>query len=181
MSNNGNPPQSAPDGAYQQLMLTRPIVNADGTMALWFAQWCQRLGGTVGGSTGSTTTTTITEQIAALTAAQGAAVAGGAPVDGATQSRLIALEQAARAAPLFPIWLAGNSIANEGGGAFVYDSTAGGTSYLRSIVSGGTNINGLVVTVATSGDTIVIDLAQMIPLTSNGNTLTTVGTVLTSG
>ena len=55
MSGNGNPPQPAPSSAYLQLMVTRPAVNADGTLALWFAQFLQRLSGVVGpGASGAT-------------------------------------------------------------------------------------------------------------------------------
>ena len=99
---NGNPPQGSPSKTLLQIMATRPAVNGDGTLATWFLQFLERLVNYVGpvDATSSGSVSSLGSLAASL--AENQYVISGAPgIDGATQARILELENAvARLPPL---------------------------------------------------------------------------------
>lgn len=93
MSNQGNPPQEAPGSILGQLMLTRPAVNEDRTLAPWLGQYLTRLAGAIGSSSSNSSTQTINEQVSSLSSSLTLSF-GASGADSATQARLNALEAA---------------------------------------------------------------------------------------
>lgn len=94
MSGRGNPPQGAPARILVSLRTAEPFVDGSGRLLMWAAQFLQRLVDLVGPPPPGNSGDTITTIIGSLMEGEGMAIGTQGP-DGATQARLLALEQAA--------------------------------------------------------------------------------------